>query len=248
MHDGADCLDHRRRSLALEDVAAHVYSGSALLDRPIGHSKRIEFGQLLSTSDDQWNRAGRSHLFKSCLAVIGFDKMRPDFSADAGSKAQVPGIAYEILSNPSHAQGSYAVLIAGIHNLNEVADGLMFVLTANVNLNGHGGRIQTNGILNIDGDKLVRKFLQDALTAAAAEHDWLLHLRRDRSAKAAAGNHQSVRKLHQRRDAYINSLKTRRRALEVAVIHGQHHSLAGGGVEDSRQPILDPPVERVAAL
>lgn len=35
--DGADSLDHTSGAVGLEDVAAHVYAGSTLVNGPIGH-------------------------------------------------------------------------------------------------------------------------------------------------------------------------------------------------------------------
>src|SRR5215470_14418864 len=60
------------------------------------------------------------------------------------------------------------------------------MLTPHVHLNRHRGGVQSNGILNVDRNQFVRKFLENALPATATEHDRLLHLRLDACAQGAA--------------------------------------------------------------
>ena len=58
VHDLPDRLDHRDGGVGLEDVAAHVDAGGALLDRVVGHRQGVEFRELLAAGDDDRHRAG----------------------------------------------------------------------------------------------------------------------------------------------------------------------------------------------
>ena len=89
---------------------------------------------------------------KAFLAVVSLHKMRAHFGTDSGRQAEVLGIADQIFAHTRDCHGGDAVAIAGIDNFAKIADGLMLMHAANVDLHRHGRGIQTKGIIDIDRD------------------------------------------------------------------------------------------------
>ena len=67
-------------------------------------------------------------------------------------------------------------------------------------------------------------------------------------AQDAAGAEQRVAGRQQRHDRQVDALKPGGRALEVAVVDGQHDGAAGLRIEGAREAVLHAPVELVASL
>src|SRR5262249_31913922 len=84
--------------------------------------------------------------------------------------------------------------------------------------------------------------------AARAQHHWLRRFRRNDAAQNAARAEQGVAERQQRHDREIDALEAGGRALEVAVVDGEHHGAAGRRAEHARKPVLHAPIELVRAL
>src|SRR5262249_7955028 len=89
---------------------------------------------------------------------------------------------------------------------------------------------------------------QDARTAARAQHHWLLRVRRNDAAQDPARAKQGVTERQQRYDREIDALEAGCRALEVAVVDGEHHRAAGRRAEHACKPVLHAPIELVRTL
>src|SRR5262249_49803350 len=68
------------------------------------------------------------------------------------------------------------------------------------------------------------------------------------AAQDPARAEQGVAERQQRYDRQIDALEAGCRALEVAVVDGEHHRAAGRGAEHARKPVLHAPIELVRAL
>src|SRR5436190_1681807 len=117
MNHGANGLNHRERSLALENVAPHINTRRSILNCPVGHFERGLLGKFLSTGNHNRDRTGRSDARESWFTVIGLYRVRPDLGAYACGKAQVFRVSYEFLPNTRYAERGYAVAITRIHYL-----------------------------------------------------------------------------------------------------------------------------------
>src|SRR5262249_32289382 len=76
----------------------------------------------------------------------------------------------------------------------------------------------------------------------------LLRLRRNDAAQDAAGAEQRVAIREQRNDREVDALEAGGRALEVAVIDGEHDGAAGRRIEHAREAGRPAPGERVGAF
>src|SRR5580658_8612228 len=156
MDDRTHSLNHRLWSVALEDVAAHVDPRRSFVHRLPGHLQGFELWQLLSPRDYQWNRTACGDPGKAFLTKVGLHKVRSHFGAYAGGEPKVLGIPYQVFAHTSDGHRGHAITIAGVDHFDQVANRLMFVHAADVDLNRQGGGIEANGIVDVDRDQLVR--------------------------------------------------------------------------------------------
>lgn len=105
--------------------------------------------------------------------------MGAEFREDAAGEPQVPRVACHLLADGRHAQRRDAEPVARIDHPRQVVQRLTLVHTPDVALDGHGGRIQANGVLNVHADALVAHVvLQDRGPRTDAKADGLVGLGR----------------------------------------------------------------------
>src|SRR6516165_366863 len=248
-HYRMDGADHRVGRVRLEDVAAHIHASGALLDGIIGHGERLELGQFLAAGHHDRHRAGGGHGLEAVVHVIGLDVLRAELGDDAAGKPEVFGVAHHVLAHRRDAHHRHAVTQPRIHELGHVVDGSRLVLAANEHLNADAGGVEPDRVLHVHGDLLIGQVLaQDARAAARAQHHGLRRFRRNDAAQDPARAEQGVAERQQRHDREIDALEAGGRALEVAVVDGEHHGAAGRRAEHARKPVLHAPIELVRAL
>ena len=174
--------------------------------------------------------------------------MCAQFGTDASSEPEVLGIAHQLLAHSGDCHGGDAVAIPGVDNFAQIADRLVLVHATDVDLHRQRRSVQANRIIDIDGDQFVRKFLENALASARPQHNRPGDLRRNCAAQGAARHHQRVGVGNQRHDGDVDALQAGGRTLKVTVIDRQHHGSRIVGIEDARQAVFHPPVQRVAPL
>ena len=232
----------------LEDVAAHVDAGSAVLDHIIGKRKRLGLGQLLAAGHHDGHRAG-GHDFLEVVAIIGLDDLRAHLSDDAGSEFKVAVGALHILADSHNAQGRDAVGHAGVDDLGEVVDALELAVRADKGLDRHAVGIQTDRILDVDGDDLMAQIVvEHGGTGGHTQSNAALIRSGHTGAQRAAGAHEHVHIGHKCGDDKVQALETRSGAHEVAVIESEHDRLSGLGIKNVAQASLHAPAQAVCAL
>ena len=254
--DPADRLDHRDGVIALEDVPAHVDAGGALVDRPVRHLQGVALRQLLAARHDDGHRTAGRHLLEALVAVVGLDNLRAELGTDARREPQVAAVADELATDGGHPQNRDAASQPFVDEPGHVDDGLRLVFAADEDLHRHGGRAEPDRVVDVQRDVLVRELAEDRRATARPHDETLLDGRRNHGAEDPPGEHQGVRIWHEGQDADVHALEPGRRALEVAVVDGQHRRAAAPRPEDTCQAVLHPPVvgrgslqeERFAAL
>ena len=174
--------------------------------------------------------------------------MGADFGADARRQRKIALVPGHVGADAGHRQGGNAVLGAGVDQLDHIADGLVLIFGADINLRRHRRNAEAQRVLDIDGDQFVGKLGQDALPGRAAQHHRLIGGRRDRGAQGAPGAHQHIGIRHQWQDIDIDTLQPGGRPLEIAVIEGQHDGAPAFRIEDTRQAVLHAPIQRPGAF
>ena len=69
----ADGLGHTGRTVGLEDISSHIHAMGAFLDRPVSHLQGLQLRKLLSSGDDDGDRACGSHALKAVAVVALYD-------------------------------------------------------------------------------------------------------------------------------------------------------------------------------
>ena len=82
--------------------------------------------------------------------------------------------------------------------------GYGFKLPSNKDLNGQGGRVQTDGVFQIHGQIFVGEFLEDAWPPASSQHYPFGKRGRNCGSQDASGTHERVCVGQQRNNLYID--------------------------------------------
>src|ERR1017187_3032087 len=127
-------MNHCQWIVTLENVAAHIHSRRSIFNGAMGHLERLEFGQLFASGDDEWNGATGRHALKAFLAIVSFDEVSTHLRTDTSGQAQVSCVPRHFLTNASYRQRRNTVAIARIGHRGQVANGLVLVHSADVNL------------------------------------------------------------------------------------------------------------------
>lgn len=138
---------------------------------------------------------------------------------------------------------------AGVDGLAQVVDGGQLAVATDEGLNGHAVGVHADGVLDVNGDALVREVgLEHGGAGGGAKSDGLRDLGRDAGADGAARAHEAVHVGGELREEQVKALEAGRGAHEVAVVEGEHDGVAALGVKDVGEVLLHAPVEAVGAL
>ena len=236
-------LDHGPWVVGLEDIAPHVHPGRAFLDRVVTHGQGVFFRDLLAAGHDDGHRAARGDGVEAVGDVVGLDVMGPELGTNAAGEPEIPGVALHVLAHRGHRQDRDPVAHAGVHQLRHVMHGLGLVLATDKDLHRQSRDVEPHRLLHAHRDLLVGELLEDTWPAAGPQDDSPVIGGRHRGPQDAAGQHQGIGKGGDGHDVEVDALQAGGRPLEIPVVHGQHHGAAALGVEDPRQPVLDPPIQ-----
>lgn len=242
MHDGSNGLDHRRGPTRLEDVATHVDADGAVADSVVRQSQRVALFHFLSAGYHDGRRATGDD-FLEAFAVIRLDDLRPQFRGDATRQTEIARIAGHFFSHGGDGQDGNPIALPVVAQSSEVGKRPPLIGGTDKDGNRHGCDVQTDGVLDGDGQILVGEILfQDARAAGHAKDDgdsgmWV-HI----ATQNAASKHERVRMGEQRSDRLPWSFEPGGRPLEVSMIDRQHHASAGLRSNNRRQTILHSPV------
>ena len=143
----------------LEDVAAHVHTGSALLQSVVGHLQRIQFRQLLAASDHDRHRTAAGHSFEFGIGVITFHHVTAQFRHDAGGEAEILWRASHGATHRSDAHDSNAITAGLIDEVREVLESLALVFTTDEHLHSQNRGVQADGVFDAAGQAFIGKRL-----------------------------------------------------------------------------------------
>jgi diguanylate cyclase (GGDEF)-like protein len=183
MHHRVDRRDHRFRRIRLENVAAHVDAGGALLHGVVGHRQRVEFGQLLAAGHHDRHRARGGDSLEILVDVVGFHILRAELGDDAAGEAEKLRVAHHVFADRGDAHHRHAGAQPGVDQPRHVVDRARLVLAADEHLDADAGGVETHRVVHIHGDLFVGEFpAQDRGAAAGAQHHRYLAIGRDDAA------------------------------------------------------------------
>ena len=117
VHHRMDRGQHGLGRVRLEDIAAHVDAGGALLHGVIGHGERIELRQLLAAGHHDRHRAGGGHRLEVLVDVVGLHVLRAELGDDAAGEAEVLRVAHHVLADRGDSHDRHADAQAGVDQL-----------------------------------------------------------------------------------------------------------------------------------
>ena len=247
MNDFFNSLHHGERLIGLEDVATHVDSGCTTLDGVVAEFECLELRELFTTGDDDGDGAGGDNVFEA-FGVVGLHDGCAIFSTNAGSEAEVAGVASHVLTNSGDTHDRDAVFITDVDQLGEVGDGDGFgVLVADSEHGCHCGDVHGDGI-DLGDENVVVHLGENGGAGIGAEADWLGVLSRDAGANHPAATHEAVSFFGKRGDVEVDAFKTGSRPHEEAVVECKHDGASGLRVEDAGHAVLDSPRSAVHSL
>lgn len=240
VNDFLDGSHHGERLVGLEDVAAHVDSGSTALDGVVAEFECLELGELFTTGDYDGDGAGGDNVFEA-FGVVGLDDGSTVLGANAGSESEVAGVAGHVLTDSSHAHDGDAVFVTNVNETGEVGDGGgLGGGIANGDHGCHGGSVHGDGVL-LGDENVVVHLGEDCGAGVCAETNGLGVVSRDAGAEHAAAAHETVGFFGKRSDIEVDALKTGSGSHEESVVEGKHHGASGLAVEDAGHAVLDAP-------
>ena len=221
-------------------------------------------------SDHDRHGAAARHGFKFGFGVVALHHVRAELRHDAGGEAEILRIACHRTTHGSHAHDGDAVTGSGIDEVGQILQRLALVSTADEHLHGKHAGIQANGFFDVQrgafiGERLETWAAKLGLLAvdlafpffegayhrgatAGTQRDGFRGARWDDAALDATREHEAVRVGFEGHDGLVHALQARGRALEVAVIEGEHDGAPILGIEDLAEAIFETPVILVAAL
>ena len=270
MHHAANGLHHADRCIALEDVAAHIDAVRTLLDGVVAHRQRIELRELLATGDHDRHGAAARHGVELGVRVVALHHVRTEFRHDAGGEAEILRRACHRTTHGGHAHHGDAITRSRIDKVGEVFQALALVSAADEDLHGQNAGVEANGLFDVQrggliGERFEARTAKLGLLAVdfafpllelayhrgaarGAESDGLARGGRDHAALNATREHEAVRVGFERQNRLIDTLQAGGRALEVAVVKGEHHSAAVLGIENLAEAVLETPVVLVGTF
>src|ERR1035437_8110023 len=122
MDDCPHRLDHGNRCFLLENVAPHIDTDGASLNRVIGHSQSVKFGYLLATGHHDRYRAGGSDGLEIFIYIVSFDIVGAELCAYPASQPEVLRITGHVFAYRSHCKSRNAVTGTDINHPGHVDD------------------------------------------------------------------------------------------------------------------------------
>ena len=120
--------EHRDGGIRLEDIAADIDAGGALVDRVLRELERVAFRQFLAARDHDRDRARVRDLLELLVAVVRLDDVGAILRADAGRESEIARVARQVLADGGDAEGRDSVTLTEVDRLRKVANRRAFVI------------------------------------------------------------------------------------------------------------------------